>query len=164
MPKGKDRTLAVKIGVTLLMVAFYLLPVSPQKIGACLASPWQAHFLAQVFHANAFHLLANLYVLWMTRTSPRELLAAYLLSVPATFATSTPAIGFSSVLYALMGMKICRVRMKPVEWAMFVLANAATVFIPAIAFGVHLAAFMMGLVYDYLKRLTDEYRRACKRR
>ena len=164
MPKGKDRTVAVKIGVTILVVTCYLLPVSLQKIGACFASSWQAHFIAQVFHVNAFHLLANLYVFWITRTSPRELLAAYLLSIPATFATSTTAIGFSSVLYALIGMKICRVRMKPVEWSMFVLGNAATVFIPAIAFGVHLAAFMMGLVYDYLKRLTDEYRRACKRK
>lgn len=126
--------------------------------------PCQTHLFGQLLHANLFHLLANLSVLWTMRISPRELSVAYLLSVPATFATSTPAIGFSSVLYALMGMKIGHVRMSRIEWIMFVLANAATVFIPAIAFGVHLAAFMMGLVYDYLKRLTDEYRRACKRK
>ncbi len=164
MPKGKDRTLAVKIGITLLLATCYLLPVPRQEFGASFGSPWHTHFIAQMFHTNAFHLLANLYALWLMRTSPRELLAAYVLSIPATFATATPAVGFSSVLYALMGMKIGHARMSRIEWVMFVLANVATVFIPAIAFGVHLAAFIMGLVYDYIKRLTDEYRRACNRK
>lgn len=164
MPKGKDRTLAVKIGVTLLLAACYLLPVPRQEFGASFGSPWHAHFLAQMFHANVFHLLANLYALWLIRTSPRELLVAYLLSVPATFVAAAPTVGFSSVLYALMGMKVCRVRMSPVEWAIFILANTATVFIPAISFGVHLAAFVLGFVYDYLKRTAYEYRRACNRK
>ena len=112
-----------------------------------------------------FHLLANVYVLWLLRFSPRELLAAYLLSIPATFVVwSGQVIGFSSVLYALMGMRLPRVRMSKAGWAVFIAANVATAFMPGIAFGVHCAAFALGYVCQAIYTLYDEYRGACQRK
>ena len=127
--------------------------------------PWQTHLFGQLLHANVFHLLANVVVLWQLRFSLRNLAVAYLLSVPATFVTwSGAAIGFSSVLYALMGMRLAGARMPRAGWAVFIAANGATAFVPGIAFGVHCTAFALGWIFVKVKRLSDEYRGACKRR
>lgn len=126
--------------------------------------PWQTHLVGQMLHANVFHLLANVCVLWQLHFSLRRLAAAYLLSVPATLVTwSGHAIGFSSVLYALMGMQLAGAWMSKRGWAVFIAANVATAFVPGIALGVHCAAFALGWISVRVKRLSNEYRGACKR-
>lgn len=167
MPKGKDRTIALKTGLTILLVACFCLVehlcLSSRTLEAVKSSTWQTHLVGQLLHANLFHLLANVYVLWLLRFSPRELLAAYLLSIPATFVVwSGQAMGFSSVLYALMGIRLPRVRMSKAGWAVFIAANVATAFVPGIAFGVHVSAFALGYVYQAICTLYDEYRGACQ--
>ena len=169
MPKGKDRTVALKTGLTILLAACFCLVehlcLSSRTLEAVKSSTWQTHLVGQLLHANLFHLLANVHVLWLLRFSPRELLAAYLLSIPATFVVwSGKAMGFSSVLYALMGMKLPRVRMSKAGWMTFIATNVATAFVPGIAFGVHCTAFALGWIFVKVKRLSDEYRGACKRR
>lgn len=167
MPKGKDRTVALKTGLTILLAASFCLVehlcLSSRTLEAVKSSAWQTHLVGQLLHANLFHLLANVHVLWLLRFSPRELLAAYLLSIPATFVVwSGQAMGFSSVLYALMGIRLPRVRMSKAGWAVFIAANVATAFMPGIAFGVHCAAFALGYVCQAIYTLYDEYRRACQ--
>lgn len=126
--------------------------------------PWQTHVFGQFLHANVFHLLANVVVLWQLRFSLRNLAVAYLLSIPATLAVwQGTAIGFSSVLYALMGMRLEAWRLSRAEWTWFIAANVATAFVPGIAFGVHCAAFALGWIYIKVKGLWDEYRGACRR-
>lgn len=126
---------------------------------------WETHLVGQFLHANLFHLLANVVVLWQLRFSLRNLAVAYLLSIPATLAVwQGTAIGFSSVLYALMGMRLAAWRLSRAEWAWFIAANVATAFVPGIAFGVHCAAFALGWIYIKVKGLWDEYRGACRRR
>lgn len=139
--------------------------VSPSLFVARSEPLWQAHVFGQFLHANLFHLLANVWVMWQLRFTLRELAAAYLLSVPATLAVwQGTAIGFSSVLYVLMGMRLAAWRLSRAEWAWFIAANVATAFVPGIAFGVHCAAFALGWIYIKVKRLWDEYRGACRRR
>lgn len=169
MPKGKDRTVALKTGLTILLAACFCLVehlcLSSRTLEAVKSSNWQTHLVGQLLHANLFHLLANVHVLWLLRFSPRELLAAYLLSIPATFVVWTaPAIGFSSVLYALMGMQLPQARMPKAGWAVFIAANTATTFVPDIAFGAHCAAFALGYSYQTINTLYHDYRRACTRK
>ena len=169
MPKGKDRTLALKAGLTVLLAGCFCQVATLGVPSGCFDAvkwlPWQAHLVGQFVHANLFHLLANVVVLWQLRFSPRGLLAAYLLSIPATFFVwEGTAIGFSSVLYALMGMQLPQARMPKAGWAVFIAANTATAFVPGIAFGVHCTAFALGWIFVKVKRLSDEYRGACKRR
>lgn len=147
---------------SLLLAVCFLLPADWGAAGASLHSAWYTHFTAQWLHANAFHLLANLYALWLLRPSACTLLTAYVLSIPATWASFTPAVGFSSVLYAIVGLRVRRQRWSRTSWILFVAVNACTAFVPSIAFGVHMAAFLFGMGYAWMKDVWDEYRRAYK--
>lgn len=164
MPGRKNKPLHVKIVTVVILVSVFFLPVDGKIVSSSLSSVWYTHFISQFFHVNIFHLLANLYVLVIMRFSLSELFAAYLLSIPATWVSPDGCAGFSSVLYALMGILIQRIRMGRTEWALFIASNAATAFIPNIAFVVHLSSFSLGWVYARLKGLFHEYGRACKRK
>lgn len=164
MPGRKNKPLHVKIVTVVILVSVFFLPVDGKIVSSSLSSVWYTHFISQFFHVSIFHLLANLYVLCIIRFSLSELFTAYLLSIPATWMSPDGCIGFSSVLYALMGILIQRIRMGRTEWALFIASNAATAFIPNIAFGVHLSSFSLGWVYARLKGLFHEYGRACKRK
>ena len=169
MPKGKDRTVALKVAVSVVLAACFGIVLDyledSSRLSEGLSSTILPHLVGQLLHANLFHLLANVYVLWLLRFSPRELLAAYLLSIPATFFVwEGTVVGFSSVLYVLMGMRMPQTRMPKAGWAVFIAANLATAFAPGIAFGVHCAAFALGWIFVKVKRLSDEYRGTCKRR
>lgn len=164
MPGRKNKPLHVKIVTVVILVSVFFLPVDGKIVSSSLSSVWYTHFISQFFHVNIFHLLANLYVLVIMRFSLSELFAAYLLSIPATWVSPDGCAGFSSVLYALMGILIQRIRMGRTEWALFIASNAATAFIPNIAFEVHLSSFSLGWLYARLKGLFHEYGRACKRK
>lgn len=168
MPKGKDRTVALKVAVSVVLAACFGIVLDyledSSRLSEGLFSTILPHLVGQLLHANLFHLLANVYVLCQLRFSWRQLAVAYALSVPATFATSSDGvIGFSSVIYALMGLLLPQVRLSVRDWGLFLVVNAATAFVPSIAFGVHVAAFGLGFLAAKIKKLSDEYRRACKR-
>lgn len=161
--------MAVKVVVTVALTACFCLvehlPAASRALDAAKLSTWQMHFVGQFLHANLFHLLANVCVLWQLRFSWRQLAVAYVFSVPATFVTSAEGVvGFSSVIYALMGLLLPRVRLSVRDWVLFLAANAATAFVPSIAFGVHVAAFGLGFLYAKIKMLADDYRRAYQRK
>ena len=167
MPKGKDRAVALKVAVSVVLAACFWVVLDyfgdSSRLSEGLSSTILPHVAGQFLHANVFHLRANVCVLWQLRFSARKLLVAYLLSIPATFATwSTPAVGFSSVLYALMGMRLAQVRLSRTAWAWFIAVNAATAFVPSIAFGTHCAAFALGYACQTVYNLYNEYRGACQ--
>lgn len=97
------------------------------------------------FHANIFHWFCNAMALWFMRPSPRQIAYALALAVLAMFFTMTPTIGFSAVIYGYIGMNIIRWNVSLIDWATFLVANFITIFIPNVAFGVHLAAFILGI-------------------
>ena len=99
------------------------------------------HFL----HANIFHWFCNAMALWFMRPSPRQIAYALSLAVLAMFFTMTPTIGFSAVIYGYIGMNIIRWNVSLIDWGTFLVANFITIFIPNVAFGVHLAAFILGV-------------------
>lgn len=97
------------------------------------------------FHTNIFHWFCNAMALWFMRPSPKDIAYAFVLAVLAMFFTMTPTIGFSAVIYGYIGMNIIRWNVSLIDWATFLVANFITIFIPNVAFGVHLAAFILGV-------------------
>lgn len=142
MPTGKN----TPFNVTLLglMLALTLFTEAPHLHGAWICSPFVTKLTCHFFHANLFHFACNAMCLWLMRPSPVQTIQALCLAVIAMFCTIEPTIGFSAVIYAYLGMNMCRWKISLVDWATFIVANAVTAFIPGVAFGVHLAAFMLG--------------------
>lgn len=165
MSTGKNKQTKRKVIASLLLLNVYLwMPMEYiPDFAASFNAAWYTHLCSQWAHTGLFHLILNLYVLWFLQFTCKELGIAYLISIPATFASLSGSVGFSSVIYALMGMKLSQVRIPVREWILFLSVNVATAFVPTIAFGVHATAFIIGFFYNKIRRLSDEYRGACKR-
>lgn len=90
----------------LLLVSYLALPVFSFPGGL------MGHLLYPFSHANVWHLLANLLCLWMI-TCRLHLLAAFAVAVGCSFLpcfVCEPTMGFSGVLFAVLGMSWGRVR------------------------------------------------------
>lgn len=133
--------------VTLLgsLLCITLFASYPQIHEGFLMSSFTNKLTCHFFHANIFHWFCNAMVLWMMRPTPKQITYAFILAVCAMFFTMTPTIGFSAVIYAYIGMNIVRWNVSLIDWATFLVANFITIFIPDVAFGVHLAAFLLGI-------------------
>lgn len=148
----------------LCLIGIYFLPVSTTKVAASIHSPWWTHLMCHFFHANLFHLISNLWALWLIRPSLRFMAVAYLLSIPATFVAFHPVVGISSVIYTLLAFQIIETRIPWKHLGLFFGLNLATAFIPSIAFLVHMTAFGIGITYIIIMRQIHEYRRAMQGR
>lgn len=118
---------------------------SPHEAAAGIHSPLWKHFTCHFFHGNIFHFIANAWALWLMRPSVSGLAKAYPLAVIASFCTLTPVVGISAVIYAWLGMELCRRLSSLADIAIFTVANLITIFIPNVAWTVHFAAFLLGL-------------------
>lgn len=164
MPERENKQVGRKVTVSVLLAGVYLwLPAgAAHSLAASAGSGWYTHLSCQWAHAGLFHMALNLYALWPMRFTWKELATAYLVSIPATFASVSGVVGFSSVIYALAGMKLPQTQVRVRDWVLFLSLNAATAFIPSVAFGVHAVAFALGLLYAKIKAVEDGYRRACQ--
>lgn len=151
MPTGKNQTfIYTTIGFLLTVTLF---AVNPSIHGACLHSPFWNKLTYHMYHANIFHFIANAYALYLMRPSPSDMLKAFPVAVAASLFARTPTIGISAMIYAYIGLNILRWNVSKTDWYIFVAANLATAFIPSIAFGVHAAAFTIGIItYKIIKR------------
>lgn len=141
MPTRKNTPFNVTlIGAMLLFCLF----VSPESVAASIHSPVWNHFICHFHHANIFHFLANAWCLWLMRPSVSDMVKAYPLAVIASFCTVTPMVGISAVIYAWLGMELCKRISSVFDIVIFSLANLITIFIPSVAWTVHFAAFLLG--------------------
>lgn len=148
MPTRKNQTFDIT-----LLGALLCLTIFGEHGGAYLLSDFTDKLTCHFYHANLFHWFCNAMAIWLMRPSPKEIAYAFPLAVLAMFFTLAPTIGFSSVLYAYIGLNIIRWNVSLIDWATFIIVNLITIFIPNVAFGVHLAAFVLGiLVYKIHSR------------
>lgn len=143
MPRRKNTPFNVTLLGALLCITLFA--VSPQIHGGFLMSSIANKLTCHFFHANLFHWACNAMALWIMRPSPKDIVHAFILASLAMFFTMTPTIGFSAVIYAYIGMNIIRWKVSLIDWITFIVANLITIFIPSVAFGVHLTAFLLGI-------------------
>ncbi len=115
---------------------------------------WYKCFVYMFFHANIFHIAANLYTLWLIRLDKNRLISSYTISVFA-YLLFPNAIGLSGMILSIVGMYANKK-----TWKYFMIFSLATVFIPNIAFGVHTTCFISGYIYNKLRVLINDYRAA----
>lgn len=110
-----------KVAALLLSLAMFILlftDVSPYDVGiyahACASQyshlayqPYLSHFTYSFFHANALHLILNVWCflscVFLADISAGKLLAAYIIACTAPVFSPVPTIGFSGVCFALLG-------------------------------------------------------------
>lgn len=99
------------------------------------------------FHANIWHLLGNLLALFPFHPRWKTLCVAYVTATLAAVipwvAVSDPTCGMSAILYACFARNYAENRRNPVP---LLVANMIFVFIPAVNWRIHLAAFVISYV------------------
>lgn len=123
------------------------------------------------FHANWWHVAVNCLAAW-TIFDPRrkntagQILSAYLIAVLVYPLSFRPVIGFSNVLYAMIGLRtppLSSPWWKRGEVAVFLAVTIAMVLIPRFSATTHVAAFALGIAGAYLHRawlkFTEDARR-----
>lgn len=133
----------------ILLLSYLLLP----KYGFTSVMD-SGHFLYPLSHANIWHLLANLLCLWMIKAD-MHLLTCYVIAVLCSFIpcfVSEPTMGFSGILFAMVGISWGRVhRLKDMVWRnkWFLIIP---IFIPHVNAFIHLYCMIGGYLFG---RFTD---------
>lgn len=138
--------------ITLIGALLCLTLFAGQTQGGHILSNLTTKLTCHFYHANLFHWFCNAMTIWIMRPSPKLIACAFPYAVMAMCFTLTPTVGFSSVIYAYIGMNIIRWNVSLIDWGTFIIVNIITIFIPWIAFGVHLAAFLFGISHYIVER------------
>lgn len=75
-PKTPQTMQQFRIPFIVLLLVLFLLPVSPDQVGAVSGGPLWCYVVYMFFHANLFHLLGNclsVYLVWYFRSDPPPL-------------------------------------------------------------------------------------------
>ena len=156
------RELCTTIAYTALALAYCLQLALGFPVGYTDAS-LLPHLSFALFHANVFHLAANILTLHLLQPTGRDLATGYLISLAASFAavTAAPTVGFSGALYAIIGMRTTLFRGRftaPKAWfAAFLLAGLV---LPRVNGLLHLLCFAAGAVVQFIRRTRDDYAKA----
>lgn len=121
------------------------------------------------FHAGWLHLAINCIAIWglfKHKSSPLQILIAYAIAVLIYPLSAKPVIGFSNILYALIGLRTPPLKNK--WWRSssvitFLTITVAMVFIPQFSAATHIAAFVLGcltaIANRFIKHITRDARR-----
>lgn len=110
------------------------------------------HILYPISHANVFHLTANILFIWMVRCDMR-LLETITIAILCSFIptlTTEPTMGFSGVLFAMVGITWGRVsKFKEMflknKWIFLIM-----LLVPHVNFLIHLYCLLAGYAYGML--------------
>ena len=114
------------------------------------------HFIYPVCHANLWHLMANILCLWMI-SCELHLSTSFLLAVLCSFLpcfTGEPTMGFSGVLFAIVGISWGRVRrLRDMLWRnkWFLIIQ---IFIPHVNALLHIYCLLAGYLWGCFDKLN----------
>lgn len=159
--------LRTKITIASILTLIYFLGLPAQVYGVSSHSQWWAHFTYPLLHGNIVHLICNIYALWFClneRTYPKQTLLPllYIIAVVSSFlyTSDQPTIGFSGVIFAMIGINLVRVPTR-VNIIYMVIILAAGILIPQIAGVNHLISFAIGcavaMLTGHVKRFKHDY-------
>lgn len=117
-------------------------------------------FTFHFIHANIFHLLSNIIVLWAVKETTEwwHLPAGYAISSVTWQATGGNVVGFSAILYFILGATFMKYKNK----LRYLLSISAILimqlFIPSMSFKLHFFPFASGIVTAFIIHIVKRYR------
>lgn len=124
------------------------------------------------FHANVFHLAVNCLSIWTLfrkdwKYSVSILVFAYLIGTASWFFTSADVVGFSNIIFALIGLRTPSLRhawWKQPAVVLFLAITALMALLPQVSAVTHIVSFVLGCIvagaYRVVNNLSRDYSRA----
>lgn len=124
------------------------------------------------FHANIFHLAVNCLSIWSLfrkgyRYSMAPLVWAFLIASASWFCTSDDVVGFSNILFALIGLRspsLSHSWWKQPFVILFLAITAAMALLPQVSAITHIVSFVLGCIVAGATRIVNsissDFRRA----
>lgn len=158
-----------RIGIAGILLTAHLLFGCPQFLHM---DCWWVALSHHFFHANIFHLAVNCLSLWAlfrkdVRYGIDSLVAAYIIGTLSWFATSADAVGFSNIIFALVGLRTPSLKS---EWwkhpsvVTFLVITMVLAFLPQVSAVTHMVSFTLGCIaagaQRIINRVSSDFRRA----
>lgn len=123
------------------------------------------------FHANIFHLAVNSLSIWTLfrkgyQYSIAPLVWAYFIGCLSWFCTSADVVGFSNIIFALVGMRTPSLSSgwwKQSSTIVFLVITALMAFLPQVSAITHIVSFMLGCIVAGVIRATNKLKRDFRR-
>lgn len=124
------------------------------------------------FHANIFHLAVNCLSVWTLfrkdiRYSMTPLVLAYIIGTASWFCTSADVVGFSNIIFALIGLRtpsLSHSWWKQPVVILFLAITALMALLPQVSAVTHIVSFVLGCIvagaYRVVNNLSRDYSRA----
>ena len=155
-----------KITIIAVLTIIFFSGIPCEMYGISSTSPWWTHFTYLFFHGNIMHLLCNTYALWFCldrkRFSPVIIIPVYLITVAASFITSSPVpiIVISGAIFSIIGINLSTIPTKANILYTIIILTAGFL-VPHISGLTHLVCFIMGfissVIYRNIKRFKNDY-------
>jgi membrane associated rhomboid family serine protease len=170
MEKGAT-TKCVALAVTVAVMAIAVVGVDHNATGVSKGCSLTQRFVYHFVHANIFHALCNVWCLlsiaFLYPIKAWQLVVAFLIAsfVPSFVLASTPTVGLSGWLFALMGLMTFAVgrRLFFFSWVMgFIAVTWALSLLPffgGIGGGLHLYCYLAGMAVGFFNSPVDLWKR-----
>lgn len=138
------------ITIILLILLFSAEPTAVYK-GCDLLNHFTFHF----YHANIFHLSANVLCLWTVRK--HHWVISYIIATIFSFLITSPTVGLSAILFATVGINY---GIKADYKNAVISALVCTIYglLPGISLLFHLLSLAGGFIYGYCYETVRLYR------
>lgn len=151
---------ALTIAIALAVMFLHTLSVDPRACGLSVGAHWSMRLTYAFFHVSVIHLLLNLWCLYTVvfryDLSVFHIFAAYVVSVcaPDVVLSSIPTVGLSAVCMALTAFA-SRCVASPLRWHLYMGVLLGVGFLlPSVNAGLHLYAYLAGLLLAYIPCLS----------
>lgn len=148
-----------------ILLICHLLGTPEWLISASLA---ENMFFHHFFHGNIFHLAANLlagYYAFKGMTAWR-FICAYVIASLSILCAIHPTIGFSNIIYALIGLRSPHFRhpwWRHPGTIVFLSVTLIMVFVPNVAAVTHIVSFCGGVLISMISRKVQQVKNDCAR-
>lgn len=163
--EGSDIKVTV-IGILVAAQVTFGCPVFLHYDNACIS------LVHHFFHANMFHLAVNCLSLWTLFRKGMKygiwpLVAAYIIGTASWFCTSADVVGFSNIIFALLGLRtpsLASAWWKQSSVIVFLVITALMALLPQVSAVTHIVSFALGCLasgaYRVICNINRDYSRA----